>query len=315
MLCVVVCYLYSRKRLEAKYAISLIMCITLIDLWMVDKRYLNDGHFIATSQIASQAKPVTEVDRLIKTDADPHYRVLNMSVSPFNDATTSFNHRSVGGYHAAKLSRYQDLIDNYLIKQDSAVLGMLDTKYIIYVEQNQLKVLPHPEPLGAAWLISPHNLVVAKNAQQEMDLLGSIKLKEQAVVHQDEAKKLASLLSQKSASHTSVPDTLKAVELIKYTPNYVHYRVNTAEDALLVMSEVYYPHGWQMTIDGTPTDITRANYVLRAASVKAGTHDVELRFDPISLRTTELISYLAQGVWLLILLLWLGRRYIPSIHK
>lgn len=192
---------------------------------------------------------------------------------------------------------------------------MLDTKYIIYAEQDQLKVLLHPEPLGAAWLISPHNLVVATTAQQEIELLKSINLKEQAVVHQDEANKLSRLLSQKSASVVSEPSTLKAVELIRYTPNYVHYRVNTAQDALLVMSEVYYPYGWQMTIDGIPADIARVNYVLRAASIKSGTHDIELRFDPISLRTTEFISYLAQSVWLLILLLWLGRRYIPSIHK
>lgn len=288
-----VCYLYTRKAISRQWLLGLIVAITFFDLWTVDKRYLNDEKFIDTSLIQAQANPVSDADLKIKQDVDKHYRVLNLSVSPFNDATTSFSHRSIGGYHAAKLGRYQDLIEKQISQGNKQVMNMLDTRYIItrdphgslYAQQNH-------DAMGAAWLVAYDQLLVVSTADEEMAALGDsvLDLRYQAVLHQDQGIKGDSPYKVDSIV------SLGSVKLVDYQPNLVKYEVEAKQDALLVMSEVYYPHGWTLTIDGKPADIKRANYLLRATEVKQGKHILVMTFDPQSVHITELISYIAQVI-------------------
>ena len=166
-----VCALYAWGRIKSSVLYLLLGVITLGDLWLVDKRYLNDEHFIDKALVAQQAKPITDADREILRDTDPHYRVMNLSVNSFNDATTSAHHRSVGGYHAAKLRRYQDLIEHQLSKQNMQVYNMLDTRYFILPDQTtgQLRVERNEEAFGPAWFVNQISWV--KNADEEMEAL------------------------------------------------------------------------------------------------------------------------------------------------
>lgn len=307
------CYLYLRGTLRRTHVLLGLIAITLIDLWQVDKRYLSDKDFIDTSLIALQATPVSEVDKLIAQDQDLHYRVYNTSVSPFNDATTSYMHRSIGGYHAAKLARYQDLIEQQISKGNRGVLNMLDTRYIIgLTEDNKLTYARNDEALGAAWLIDLDRVKEVATPTEEMLTLGEIDLASQAVVMQDQGLALGATSDLPS---DSLYKRTAEVQLIDYTPNRVKYEVDTDKPRLLVMSEIYYPHGWHLSIDGQPAEIKRANYVLRATPIPAGKHVVELHFDPKSVYTTEAIAWIAQGILALAVLWLLWRSYEDRTQK
>ncbi len=293
------CWLYVSGRMRQTYMVAALVVITLVDLWLVDKRYLSDKDFISPALIAQRGNPITPVDLEIRRDADLHYRVFNTAVSPFSDATTSFMHRSVGGYHAAKLGRYQDLIDAYLSKGNEAVLNMLDVRYVIYPkEYGSLGYMRNDSAFGAAWLVDLDRVSVANSPREELEALGQINLREQAIVLKDEAAELGAPATPAFARDSAyVADT--AVHLDLYTPDRIRYQVKTDQPRLLVMSEVYYPHGWTMTIDGQQAPIHRVNYLLRATRVEAGQHTIELRFDPPSLHITERLAWGAQLLLLL----------------
>lgn len=297
------CTLYAYRRIRAELLLGGLIVITLVDLWMVDKRYLNDEHFVPQARIQAQANPVTPIDREIAEDRGLHYRVMNCSVSTFNDATTSYLHRSIGGYHAAKLGRYQDVIDRYLSRGDTTVMNMLDTKYVIGLDKAQgLYKETRPEAYGAAWLVDAEDVRWVDTATEELDALGELpSLRASAVLNRHEVSWSTPAKPQSSSSPDYTPTA--QVELMHYTPNRVAYKVDTDRERLLVMSEIYYPHGWHMTVDGKPTDILRANYLLRAVILPEGEHTVELTFAPQSLKTTERIAWISQ---LLLLLLALG---------
>ncbi len=309
-----IAYAYYKEVLPKRATLVLLTLVTLIDLWSVDKRYLNDEKFIDLSQIQAQATPVTDIDLKIKEDKDPHYRVLNLSVSPFNDATTSYSHRSIGGYHAAKLGRYQDLIEHQIAEQNQQVLNMLDMRYtILQNEKGELAYLPNDNAMGAAWFVDLDEVLVVPTAQEEMAALKTLDLRHQAVVTDDQGIRGTDINSIKSKqasrdslaitdSISTAPQPNSGVELIEYKPNKARYKVSTNRERLLVFSEIYYPHGWSLTIDGQPTEIKRANYLLRAAIVPVGEHTLEMIFDPQSVRTTEMLSYVAQGVLLMALI-------------
>ncbi|WP_044231190.1 YfhO family protein [Porphyromonas sp. COT-290 OH3588] len=291
-----VCYIYSIGKLSKAATLGLIIGITFVDLWLVDKRYLNDGKFIDFKQVELQARPVTDVDRAIAQDTDPHYRVLNTSVGTFQDATTSYMHRSVGGYHAAKLSRYQDLIEHQISQGNRAVLNMLDVRYIISADQKAgLFYTRNHEALGAAWFVD--SLRIVESASAEMSTLDDFDPATTAILEQEQAKALG--LSSGQAGQSSV-------RLLSYQPNKASYEVSTDRERLLVFSEIYYPHGWSLTIDGEPAEIVRANYALRAAKVPAGAHRLEMTFDPKSIHITEWISITAQLLLLLGAILAIG---------
>ena len=297
-----VLWAYATDKLKGWMCCSLLALICLADLWQIDKRYLNDDSFTdETTQSEGFAK--SPADARILQDKS-YYRVLNLSTggSPFNETTnaTSYYHHSIGGYHAAKLHRYQDLIDRQLnaeiqhladainnaegdmtrVPGDSvaAVLNMLNTKYIMFGKQAN-QVIENPYANGNGWFVRQLNFV--KNADAEMAALGKLDTKHVAVADE----KFRSTLEGTALDSGSV-------SLQQYAPNDLKYTVESAKGGLVVFSEIYYP-GWTVTIDGKLAELGRVNYVLRALKVPAGKHEVQMTFRPASITTTNTIAYVA----------------------
>ena len=286
-------------KIKSPVLYILIGVITLGDLWLVDKRYLNDEHFIDKALVAQQAKPITDADRQILLDKDPHYRVMNLSVNSFNDATTSAHHRSIGGYHAAKLRRYQDLIEHQLSKQNMEVYNMLDTRYFILPDNasGKLHVEFNEKAFGPAWFVDQIQWV--KNADEEMKALEDTPLQDKGIVD-ERFRPMLKDYQPLAANDTVMPEPI--VELRSYTPNKATYRTTTTHPRLLIFSEVYYPHGWKLMLDGKQElPLIRADYVLRAAYIPAGTHELEMTFDPSSIHRTELIAGVSTALLILLL--------------
>lgn len=304
--------LFKAKKLKSEYMVGAIAILCLIDMWQVNKRYLNDDMFVEKSQReAPQQKTAT--DEQILRDKSLDYRVLNLASNTFNENETSYYHKSIGGYHAAKLHRYQDMIDAYiapemqsLMKAVSAaqgdmskvngdsifpILNMLNTKYFILpLQNNQTVPLQNPYANGNAWMID--HISYVDNANQEIDKVGKIDLLHEAVAD----KKFKEILgtSQKQGDGSSV--TLK-----KYEPNQLEYDVRTSAGGVVVFSEIYYPE-WTATVDGKEVPVGKVNYILRAINVKPGNHKVVLSFMPKSVDTTETIAYISFAVLIIAVL-------------
>ena len=307
-------------KLKKEYGVGIILVLCLVDLWTVNKRYLNDEMFVPKSEReAPQAK--TQTDEMILQDKTLDYRVLNLASNTFNENETSYYHKSIGGYHAAKLRRYQELIEAHIspemqsamksvieaggdmtqVKGDSIfpVLNMLNTRYFILpLQSGQTAPVLNPYALGNAWFVSSVSYV--DNANKELDALSGLNLREQAVADQ----KFRNVLGD---SHEQ--DTASIVRLTNYEPNELQYDVKTGKGGVIVFSEIYYP-GWTATVDDKPAELGRVNYVLRALNVEPGNHKVVLSFQPKSIGTTETIAYVG---YLLILLtvgfaIYRGRR-------
>jgi hypothetical protein len=323
MLCLL---LYQFKKLRKEYMIGAIIVLCLVDMWQVNKRYLNNDMFVPKSE-REAAQPLTKADEFILQDKSDcgNYRVLNLSKSTFNENETSYYHKSIGGYHAAKLRRYQELIDAYIapeinplmnavaeaqgdmtaIKGDSIwpVLNMLNMRYAIIPLQNgETAPLKNQYAQGNAWFVD--QLTYVDNANQELAALGKMDLRHEAVADKKFQKQLGQAVAQ---DYNNV-----SVNLIAYEPNELKYDVKSVKGGVLVFSEIYYP-GWTATVDGQPVDVGRVNYVLRALQLKPGNHQVVLQFMPKSVDTTETIAYIAYGVLLLVILLvvyleWKKRR-------
>ena len=316
VLSLVPCFLYAQGKLKKVPLFALLGLITLVDLWLVDKRYLHDDLFIPKESVEAQARPVTAVDKAIAQDTDPHYRVMNLAVNSFNDATTSANHRSVGGYHAAKLRRYQDLIERQLAQQNPEVYNMLDTRYFIFADKDRgLMYQRNPDAFGPAWFVDDIHWVAS--ADEEMAGLDSTALRQTALVDKRFSSELqgykAATNSLASTDSLSAPSGQASVKLLTYTPSMAKYQVTTDEPRLLVFSEIYYPHGWHLTLDGKQElPIVRANYVLRAAYIPQGTHELTMTFDPASIHRTELIAEISTG---LLVLLLVASALLPLIRR
>lgn len=316
VLSLVPCFLYAQGKLKKVPLFALLGLITLADLWLVDKRYLHDDLFIPKESVEAQARPVTDVDKAIAQDTDPHYRVMNLAVNSFNDATTSANHRSVGGYHAAKLRRYQDLIERQLAQQNPEVYNMLDTRYFIFADKDRgLMYQRNPDAFGPAWFVDDIHWVAS--ADEEMAGLDSTALRQTALVDKRFSSELqgykAATKSLASTDSLSAPSGQASVKLLTYTPSMAKYQVTTDEPRLLVFSEIYYPHGWHLTLDGKQElPIVRANYVLRAAYIPQGTHELTMTFDPGSIHRTELIAEISTG---LLVLLLVASALLPLIRR
>ena len=304
--------LYRYRKLKAEYMVGAMVLLCLIDMWQVNKRYLNDGMFVEKS-VREQAQPMTETDRLILRDKDLDYRVLNLASNTFNENETSYYHKSIGGYHAAKLRRYQNLIDNYIapemqqlmsalakaggdmtkVKGDSIfpVLNMLNAKYfIVPLQDNKTVPIQNPYVLGNAWFVDKLNYV--NNANQELEALGKLNLRHEAVAD----ARFKTVLGEATPQ-----DSTSVVKLTAYAPNQLTYEVKSATGGVMVFSEIYYPE-WTATVDGKPVEIGRADYVLRALKVDKGQHQVVLTFDPKSVKQTETVAYAAYVVLLLVVL-------------
>ena len=316
VLSLVPCFLYAQGKLKKVPLFALLGLITLADLWLVDKRYLHDDLFIPKESVEAQARPVTAVDKAIAQDTDPPFRVMNLAVNSFNDATTSANHRSVGGYHAAKLRRYQDLIERQLAQQNPEVYNMLDTRYFIFADKDRgLMYQRNPDAFGPAWFVDDIHWVAS--ADEEMAGLDSTALRHTALVDKRFSSELrgykAATKSLASTDSLSAPSGQASVKLLTYTPSMAKYQVTTDEPRLLVFSEIYYPHGWHLTLDGKQElPIVRANYVLRAAYIPQGTHELTMTFDPASIHRTELIAEISTG---LLVLLLVASALLPLIRR
>ncbi|MFI3281236.1 MAG: YfhO family protein [Rikenellaceae bacterium] len=255
-------WLLAIGRLKRGVMLLAVGALVVLDLMPVNRRYLNSDDFVS----AREAKIYpTAIDNEILQDTELGYRVLNLSVSPFNDATTSYFHRSVGGYHGAKLSRYQDIIDTYFSSAiDPGVLNMLNTKYIITVDESGAPALMvNDEAFGAVWFVE--DIIEVDSPRAEIDALGVVDLKRTAIV-------------DKSFAVNSVASAQGAIQLVEYQPNYLRYEYSTTEDGVALFSEIYYPKGWSAYIDGEQVPYFRANYILRALALPAGDHTVEWRF-------------------------------------
>jgi hypothetical protein len=267
----------------------------LLDLTLVDKRYLNYDSFKSIKSIEKEAFATTEADDQILQDTDPYYRVVNFTKNPFNDATTSYHHKSIGGYSAIKLGRYQDLIDHQLSKQNMSVYGMLNTKYFIVSDQktNVPFVQRNPGAMGNAWFVE--NVTIVKNADEEMKALDSTELRSIAIIDDEFSEGLKGLEFTK--------DSISFIKLTDYHPNRLTYQSKTSSEQLAVFSEIYYQPGWNAYIDGKLTSHYRANYILRSLRIPAGEHKIEFKFEPQHYFTTEKISMIGSIAFVAFLLL------------
>ena len=290
-------------KLKKEYAVGIILVLCLVDLWTVNKRYLNDEMFVPKAEReAPQQK--TQTDELILRDQNLNYRVLNLASNTFNENETSYYHKSVGGYHAAKLRRYQEMIEAYInpemqslfksvseaagdmtqVKGDSIcpVLNMLNTRYFIFpLQGGQTVPIQNPYAFGNAWFVDQLDYV--DNANGEIAAVGKIDLRHQAVADAKFKEQLGEAIPQ---------DTLSVVTITSYEPNRLTYDVSSDKGGVLVFSEIYYP-GWEATVDGQPVELGRVDYILRAMNIQPGKHQVELSFFPKSVNMTETIAYIA----------------------
>ena len=305
-------FLYKMKKLGKEFMIAGIAVLCLVDMWMVNKRYLYDDMFVEKS-VRDTPQQMTETDKMICRDKSLDYRVLNMASNTFNENETSYYHKSVGGYHPAKLRRYAEMIEAYIspemqkamkavaeaggdmtkVNGDSIfpVLNMLNTKYFIMpLQGGQTVPVQNLYAYGNAWFVD--KVSYAENANAEIDKVGKINLRHEAVADAKFKQQLGESVPQ---------DDTSIVKLTQYKPNNLTYEVTSNKGGVIVFSEIYYP-GWTATIDGQPAELGRVNYILRALNVKPGTHKVVLDFHPTSLKTTETIAYVGYGVLLILLL-------------
>ena len=296
--------LYGMQRIGRGWMTGLLAGVMLLDLVPVDKRFLSSEDFVAPRR---REIAMSDADRAILADAQPGFRVLNLTVSPFNDATTSYFHRSVGGYHGAKMARYQDLIDRYLNNLDDGVLDMLNTRYLIVPDaEGRPQPVPRGTEFGAAWFVD--GVVAASGAQQEIDLLGEVNLRTTAVLSEADAAAVADVAGLDPDS-----DSLAMIELVEYRPNYLKYEYFAPQELVAVFSEIFYDKGWTAFVDGEELPYMRADYVLRAMRLPEGAHTVEWQFRAPGWSTAEAITGVASVLILLgalaaLILLWLKRK-------
>lgn len=304
--------LYKYKKLRAEWLVGLLTVLCLVDMWQVNKRYLNDEMFVSKTVREEPVQKSTAIDHILQ-DKALDFRVLNLATNTFNENETSFYLKSIGGYHAAKLRRYQELIDAYIskemertfsaiaeaqgdmtqVKGDSIypVLNMLNTKYFILpLQGGQTVPVENPYTYGNAWLVD--KITYVDNANQELDMMGKIDLRHEAVADAKFKAQLGEAVAQ---------DTLSVVRIKSYEPNQVSYEVESGKGGVIVFSEIYYP-GWTATVDGVEQELGRVDYVLRALQVKPGKHEVVLSFFPKTITRTETIAYVALAILLLLVI-------------
>lgn len=296
-------YGYWKKWFKKYILLGALSLLAIIDLWPVNKRYLNDSMFVQPNAW-KQAFQMTETDKQILKDKSLDYRVANLAVNTFNETTTSYYHKSIGGYSPAKLRRYQEMIEEHIqpemaafwrglvaaqgdvskVNPDSIkVLSMLNTKYFIMpLQNNQTMPVQNPYAYGNAWFVKQVQYV--NNANEEIAALHKVSPRDVAVVDRK--------FQQEVPSKT---DSAGTVKLTSYQPNELKYQVETRTGGIAVFSEIYYP-GWKATIDGKEVEIGRADYILRALNIPAGKHEVVMTFDPTSLHETETIAYIALAI-------------------
>ncbi len=324
-------------KLKKEYMFAILGVLIIADMWSVDKRYLNDSHFVKNRDFEQQYSK-RPVDEMILQDKDPNYRVLDLSINTFNDAHVSYHHKTIGGYSPAKLQRYQDLIDNYIIPEmqqigkdltgiktieeaqakfgNYPILNMLNTRYIVIGAQNP--PLVNHNALGNGWFVN--EVKVAGNVTEEIAGIGAMDLSRSAVVSKEFEAAVAGIpaasvpvssdtliaASETSLIKDSVSSPAEFIKLTYYSPNELTYEYTALTEKLAVFSEVYYPKGWTAYIDGQPAEIINADFILRALKVPAGTHKVEFRYKPESFTKGAMYSRISSGLLILLLLAGIG---------
>ena len=313
-----VLFLTMKQKLTQNIALIIIGAVSFFDLWSVNKRYLNNDNFVdeefvqepflteMSDYLIEKAGDNTEVQRLlaqaemnktlsILTEKDKgHYRIFNSIMSPFNETTTSYFKSSVGGYHAVKLRRYDDLINQYFSETDNKktlnILNMLNTKYILLGSLQEPRVEINPNANGNAWFVSDIQFV--KTPNEEIKAVGEIDNKKTAVVSVEDQKYFE--------GKTLQSDSTAVIELKNYQPSQLEFKTQSKTPQLAVFSEIYYPKGWKMLLDGKEVPYIKANYLLRAVFVPAGNHEVRMVFEPEVIEKGKMISMSAFGIFLLL---------------
>ncbi len=313
-----VLFLTMKQKLTQNIALIIIGAVSFFDLWSVNKRYLNNDNFVdkefvqepfvteVSDYLVEKAGDNTEVQRLlaqaemnktlsILTEKDKgHYRIFNSITSPFNETTTSYFKSSVGGYHAVKLRRYDDLINEYFSETDNkktlSILNMLNTKYILLGSLQEPRAEINPNANGNAWFVSDIQFV--KTPNEEIKAVGEIDNKKTAVVSVEDQKYFEGKNLQS--------DSTAVIELKNYQPNQLEFKTQSKTPQLAVFSEIYYPKGWKMLLDGKEVPYIKANYLLRAVFVPAGNHEVRMVFEPEVIEKGKMISMSAFGIFLLL---------------
>jgi hypothetical protein len=291
-------FAYSVKAFNKNYLYAGLGLLILIDLWAVDKRYLNEKNFVSKSSMETPYLPSAADEQILK-DPDPHYRVMNASLSPFQDASTSYFHKSIGGYHGAKLRRYQDLYERQISKNNMQVLNMLNAKYFIVQNQQsgELMAQRNPGAMGNAWFIK--DLKWVANPDSEINALSNFDPASTAIIDQKWEKEV----SEKSFSY----DSTASISLKSYKADELVYATRASSAQMTVFSEIFYPLGWNVYVDGKLTPHFGVNYVLRAMILPAGQHEVVFKFEPESYYKGEKIAmagsillflFVIGGVWM-----------------
>lgn len=285
-------WLVINHKMKREYAYAGLIVLILADMFTVAKRFLNDDNFTSKSRMEVPYDP-TPADEIILQDKDPDFRVLNLTVNPLMDASTSYFHKSLGGYHGAKLRRYQELFEAHVEKNNMGVINMLNTKWVIVPDENkQPTAQRNPQALGNAWFVSEVKMV--DNADQELASLTGFDPSVTAVVDKKFQEELK--------GWTPAKDSLDHITLTSYQPNNLQYKYQSKNPGLAVFSEIWYPKGWDAYVDGKPAPHFRANYLLRAMILPAGEHSVEFRFEPKSYFVGEKVSMISSILMILILL-------------
>lgn len=314
-------YFASKKKISQNVALIIIGFVSLFDLWNVDKDYLNDDNFVdkifAENPFQTETSELLEskvtdnsnlqsllqnvnVNKTLETIAEKdqsHYRIFNQILGPFSETNTSYFKSSVGGYHAVKLRRYDDLINEYFYSSDTTrqqqipeILNMLNTKYVIGGSAEQPQVQMNPLSNGNAWFVS--DIKFAKTPNEEIDLIGKTITKKTAIVSVEDKKYFD--------GKKILPDSTASIQLTSYLPNEIELKTQSKTPQLAVISEIYYPEGWKMLLDGQNVDYIKADYLLRAVHVPAGSHTIKMIFEPEVIIKGKLFSLIAFGLFMVL---------------
>ncbi|MFT3903296.1 MAG: YfhO family protein [Niabella sp.] len=287
-----VIYLYLKNIFKPMVAVAVLLLVSFADLWIFDKKYLPDEAYVPKDDTEAINFVKTAVDAEILKDTSAHYRVLQ--VGGFDDNRASYFHRSVLGYHAAKLRVYQDVIEKYLSGQpNQQVLNALDTRYFILrnPQNGQESLMPNPNAYGAAWFVK--TVLPAKDKPSQLQEIGNVNLKDTAVLLQEDAGKIGAITPADSSS---------VINLSKYENDHIVYHTKSSGNHFAVLSEVYYPAGWNAYVDGKATPIYNTNFFMRGVVVPSGDHTVELKFEPSSYIKGNRITYISSYLVIIVVL-------------
>lgn len=280
-------WIFVKEKIKLNYFLAGLILLVLSDMWVISKRYVNESNYVPARVQKNQYMP-TQADLQILKDTT-YYRVLNLSVNTFNDATTSYFHKSIGGYHGAKIKRYQDLIERQIARNNFDVINMLNTKYIITQgkERGSQIVNLNEDALGNAWFVD--SLIWVNSPDEEISNLSNFNPARQAIINirYSEVPEISEINS---------PESTDTIYLTEYKPNQLRYFSRSQGTRFAVFSEIFYPKGWEVTINGNPVDYTQVNYVLRGMVVPAGSNEIEFRFHPRSYYTGHSIALISSIV-------------------